>query len=655
VLDRLLAPLDLGPVTIPNRVVSTSHQTTLVHDHLPTDDLIAYHRARAAGGAGLIVIEATATHSTGLLTPHTLGGYLPEIVPAYRRLADAVHAHGTRLFCQLFHGGREVISASPRPPAVSASSIPSARFLTEPRELSVAEIAEMLEGYRQASVHARAGGLDGVEVCAGFGYLPTQFLSAHANARTDRYGGSFENRLRFLRELLEAMRDGIGPGGAVGCRLTDERGSHDGTDTADVIEAAGVLAGDGLADYISVAFGGSSTYRGSTWIVPPPPAERNAIAGFAARVKARVGATPVIAAGRILDPADADRLIGEGVCDAVGMTRAMIADPGLVRKTVAGEPVTTCIGCNQGCIGHYHAGLPIACTINPWTGSELRLPRPRRSDRPERIVVVGAGPAGCAAAAAARACGHDVTVFERSTGPGGQMWLAAGTPGHDEIAVGLLQVLERWLDGTDVRYGAGAGVAEVLAADPARVVLADGAEPYHPEIGGSGVTILHAWDVLRGAGVGERVVVSDWGGDWTGLDTAEVLAARGCRVRLVTAAVAFGLGVHQYQRNLYLARLDEAGVELVHHLRPVALADGVVECVNVFSHRPVLIDGVDTLVVSAGRRQRNDLHDALLAAGATVERVGDTLSPRSFEEAIREGTIAGMGASERLARPDMID
>ena len=111
-LDRLLAPLDLGPVTIPNRVVSTSHQTTLVHDHLPTDDLIAYHHARAAGGAGLIVIEATATHSTGLLTPHTLGGYLPEIVPAYRRLADAVHEHGTRLFCQLFHGGREVISAS---------------------------------------------------------------------------------------------------------------------------------------------------------------------------------------------------------------------------------------------------------------------------------------------------------------------------------------------------------------------------------------------------------------------------------------------------------------------------------------------------------------------------------------------------------------
>jgi 2,4-dienoyl-CoA reductase-like NADH-dependent reductase (Old Yellow Enzyme family)/thioredoxin reductase len=654
-LDRLLAPLDLGPVTIPNRVVSTSHQTTLVHDHLPTDDLIAYHRARAAGGAGLIVIEATATHSTGLLTPHTIGGYLPEIVPAYRRLAEAVHAHGTRLFCQLFHGGREVISASPRPPAVSASSIPSARFLTEPRELSLAEIADMLDGYRQAAAHAREGGLDGVEVCAGFGYLPTQFLSAHANARTDRYGGSFENRLRFLREVLEAMRAGIGPGGAVGCRLTDESGSYDGTDSADVIEAAGVLADDGLADYLSVAFGGSSTYRGSTWIVPPPPAPRNAIADFAARVKARVGSVPVIATGRIVDPADADRLIGDGVCDAVGMTRAMIADPGLVRKTIAGEPVTTCIGCNQGCIGHYHAGIPIACTINPWTGSEARLPRPRRSERPERVVVVGAGPAGCAAAAAARACGHEVTVFERDRAAGGQMRLAAGTPGHDEIVTGLLTTLDGWLAGVDVRYGAEAGVADVLALEPARVILADGAEPFHPQLGGDGLPIVHAWDVLRGAGVGERVVVSDWGGDWTGLDTAEALASRGCRVRLVTAAVAFGLAVHQYQRNLYLARLDEAGVELVHHLRPVTVGGDWIECMNVFSHRQVRIEGVDTLVVSAGRRQRNTLHDGLVAAGVAVERAGDTLSPRSFEEAIREGTLAGMGISEPLAPADMLD
>jgi 2,4-dienoyl-CoA reductase-like NADH-dependent reductase (Old Yellow Enzyme family)/thioredoxin reductase len=644
-LDRLFTPLELGPVTIPNRVVSTSHQTTLVHDHLPTDDLIAYHRARAAGGAGLIVIEATAIHSTGLLTPHTVGGYLPQIVPVYRRLADAVHEHGTRLVCQLFHGGREIIASGPRPPAVSASSIPSARFMTEPRELSVAEIEEMLEGYRQAAVHAREGGLDGVEVCAGFGYLPTQFLSAHANARTDRYGGSFTNRLRFLREVLAAMREGIGPDGAVGCRLPDESGSFDGTDEADVVEAAGVVADEGLADYISVALGGSSTYRGSTWIVPPSPARRNAIEAFARRFTPRV-TVPLIAAGRVLDPAEADRMIGEGVCDAVGMTRAMIADPGLVRKTRAGERVTACIGCNQGCIGHYHAGFEIACTVNPWTGSEARLPRPQPAEHAETVVVVGAGPAGCAAAAGATACGHRVIVLDRETAPGGQMRLALNAPGHSEVAEGLIEVLTGWLTAADVRFGVAAGMEDVLALSPDRVIVATGADPYRLPLPGEGVTVVHAWEALAGADVGERVLVSDWGGDWTGLDVAEALVARGADMRLMTSAVAFGTAVHQYQRNLYLARLDEARVELIHHLRPVALRPGVVECANVFSHRPAAIEGVDTLVVSAGRTARNDLHDALVAAGVRVERAGDCLSPRSFEEAIREGTLAGMGIAE---------
>jgi pyruvate/2-oxoglutarate dehydrogenase complex dihydrolipoamide dehydrogenase (E3) component len=141
--------------------------------------------------------------------------------------------------------------------------------------------------------------------------------------------------------------------------------------------------------------------------------------------------------------------------------------------------------------------------------------------------------------------------------------------------------------------------------------------------------------------------VSDWGGDWTGLDVAEALAARGCQVRLMTSAVAFGMAVHQYQRNLYLARLDEAGVELVHHLRPVGLRPDAVECMNVFSHRPVRVDGVDTLVMSAGRTARNDLHDGLLAAGVAVERAGDVQSPRSFEEAIREGTLAGMAVASQ--------
>jgi 2,4-dienoyl-CoA reductase-like NADH-dependent reductase (Old Yellow Enzyme family) len=636
-LDALFSPLDLGSVTIQNRIVSTSHQTSLVHDHLPTDDLIAYHEARARGGAGLICVEATAIHHTGLLTAHTLGGYLPEIVPAYRRLSSAVQRHGTRLVVQLFHGGREVIASAPRPAAVAPSSIPSSRFKTEPRELTRREIKEMVDGYRVAASHAAAGGVDGVEVCAGFGYLPTQFLSPHSNQRHDEYGGSFENRLRFLREVCEAMRAGIG-GGIVGCRLTDESGSWDGNGEDELARAASELSSAGLIDYLSVAIGGSSTYRGSSWIVPPSPVEHNAIAGFARRMKAAVG-VPVIATGRILDPADADAMIARGDCDACGMTRALITDPSMPRRARAGETFTACIGCNQGCIGHYHAGIPIACTINPWTGHEARLARPALADRRGSIVIVGAGPAGAAAAVCAQAEGHRVVVFERGNAPGGQMRLALEAPGHHEIAAGLVHTLERWLEGCDLRLGREADLDTVLAESPDRVIVATGAVRFEAGLGGD----AHAWDVLAGTATGKRVVIADWGGDWTGLAVAEQLAGRGCRVRLVTSAIAFGEMIHQYQRNMYLGRLDVAGVELIHHLRLVSAQAGRATFRNVFSDREVALEGFDTLVVNDGRSAAGvALFEQLQDSGADVVRVGDALGPRSFEEAIREGTDAAL-------------
>ncbi len=643
-LDHLFSPLDLGPVTLENRIVSTSHQTTLVHDHLPTDDMVAYHEARARGGAGMIVIEATATHPTGLLTAHTIGGYLPEIVPVYEKLAAAVKPHGTRLLCQLFHGGREQITSGPRAPAVAPSAVPSPRFKVEPRSLTVREIDEMLDGYRQAAAYAAAGGLDGVEVCAGFGYLPTQFLSPFANTRTDRYGGSFENRLRFLRDLLGAMREGFGPGGAIGCRLTSEALSPDGNPDDDVVRAAQELSADGSCDYLSVTIGSSSSYRGSVFIVPPAPTARNVVERFAGRVR-EVATVPVIATGRILDPVDADRLIAAGVCDAVGMTRAMITDPQLAQKAREGVQPTICIGCNQGCIGHYHAGVPIACTINPWTGFERTLPRPRKGASGDLVVVIGAGPAGCAAAASAVAQGDRVIVLERGEAPGGQMRLGLGAPGKREIAQGLIDTLEAWLAACDVRYATEATEQLIAEIDPDRVIVAGGAPAHRPVYPGTGVSVAYAWDVLDGAPVSGNVLVSDWGGDWTGLDVAEALAARGRPVRIAGAGAAFGEAIHQYQRNTYLDRLDQAGVELLHHLEPVSLADRQVVCENVFSRRQITVGDVDTLVVSAGRGDSQQLFVALQDSGRDVVRVGDALGPRSFEEAIAEGTRAGLAVA----------
>ncbi|HEX5470159.1 MAG TPA: FAD-dependent oxidoreductase [Gaiellaceae bacterium] len=621
-LSRLLSPLALGPVELPNRIVSTAHQTTLVHDHLPTDDFVAYHEARAAGGTGLIVLEATAVHESGRLTPHTLAGYREEIVPGYRRTAEAVQRNGTRLFVQLFHGGRELIAAPPRPAAVAPSAVPSQRFHVEPRALEAEEIESLLDGYARSARLAAEGGLDGVELSAAHGYLFAQFFTPGLNLREDQWSLG----PAFLLDAVRRVRDAV-PALALGVRLSGDS------------EAAASVAPElaGLVDYVSVTLGDSSTYRGSTGIVPPPPVAENAIAERTAAF--RVG-PPLLATARIVDPAAAEELIAAGRVDAVGMTRALITDPDLPRKAAAGrvEDVLRCIGCNV-CIAHYHAGIPIVCAQNPRTGRERTLPPAERAARKLRIAVVGGGPAGLAAAAEALAAGHDVTLLERERRLGGQIALAGSAPGHAELARSLLRNYEHLLAGADVRLGEDAG--EAPAADA--VVLATGARPYEPSFPLTGVEVLQAWDVLRGSHPhGRRIVVADWGGDAAGLDCAELLDQAGNDVTLTLGSAAFGETLHQYQRNLYAARFYRAGIRIEHHLELAGASDGSVLFRNLFAPEVERALPADLLVLSLGR-----VPARLEISHPLVEEAGDCLSPRSLEEAILEGTLAARRAAQR--------
>ncbi|MDQ3866863.1 MAG: hypothetical protein M3304_08540, partial [Actinomycetota bacterium] len=358
-LTHLLSPLVVGPVELPNRIVSTAHQTTLVEGHLPTEDFVAYHEARARGGVGLIVLEATAVHPSGLLTSHTLAGYRDEIVPAYRAIAHAVRPHGTRLFVQLFHGGREQIATAPRAPSLAPSAVPTQRFHVEPRAARGEEIDDLLAGYARAAALAAEGGLDGVEISAAHRYLIAQFFDPAVNRRDDEWG----DPARLLLAVVDSVREAAG-GLAVGVRVSAD------SDPARAV--AHELAG--RVDYLHIALGDSSTYLGSAGIVPPPPVTENAIAAYAPGF--RIGA-PLFATSRVVDPVEADRLVAEGAADAVGMTRALITDPDLVRKAAGGDldEILRCIGCNA-CIAHYHAGTAIACAQNPRTGRERALPRP---------------------------------------------------------------------------------------------------------------------------------------------------------------------------------------------------------------------------------------------------------------------------------------
>ncbi len=627
-LEHLFRPLALGPVELPNRIVSTAHQTTLVHDHLPTDDFVAYHAARARGGAGLIVMEATAVHPSGLLTPHTLGGYLPEITAGYERVAAAVHPYGTRLFVQLFHGGREQIGTPPRAPALAPSAVPSARFRVEPRALTAAEVDEMIGGYAHAAALAAAGGLDGVEISAAHRYLIEQFLDPALNRRDD----AWSDGSRFLTAVLRAVRRAA-PELCIGVRLS--------ADSERALGVAGLLAAEGV-DYVSLALGDSSTYLGSIGIVPPPPLAEGAIAEPAQRF---ADAPPRIVASRIVDPAAAESLLESGGAEAVGMTRALIADPELPAKVRGGRlrELVRCIGCNA-CIAHYHAGTPIACAVNPAVGREARLAPTTRAESRKRLVVVGGGPAGLAAAAEAGEAGHEVVLLERGTRLGGQIALAGAAPGGASLAAAFLDNAARRLAGAgvDVRLGTPADSAVVRALVPDAVVVATGARPYRDDALPVGdAELLGAWDVLEGRlPAGSSVLVADWGGDPGGLDAAEVLAAAGRRVTLAVASLAVGEAVHQYRRNLYLQRLYRAGVTILHHLELESVTGDAARLRNVFAPERIETVRADAVVLALGRAPEESPAAALTAHGIRVEEAGDCRSPRSLEEAVLEGTLA---------------
>ncbi len=629
-LEHLFSPLRIGPVELPNRVVSTAHQTTLVEEHLPTEDFVAYHEARARGGVGLIVLEATAVHPSGLLTPHTLAGYRDEIAPALAGVADAVRRHGTRLFVQLFHGGREQIASPPRAPALAPSAVPSLRFHVEPRPLAADEIDSIVEGFARAAGLAAAAGLDGVEVSAAHEYLAAQFFTPELNRRDDAWA----EPARFLLAVLAAVREGA-PGLALGVRLS--------ADSEPARAVVGEIAS--RVDYLSVALGASSTYRGSSGIVPPPPVAENVIAAMTAPF---LGGPPLVATSRIVDPVEADRIISEGRCDAAGMTRALITDPDLPRKAREGRlvEVLRCLGCNA-CIAHYHAGTPIACTQNPRTGRERTLPAPNRTAERRRIVVVGAGPAGLAAAADAAAGGHEVVLLERAGRIGGQAALADAAPVHAETAGTLVRNYERLLGAGDVelRLESEADEAAVVALEPDAVVVAMGARPYEPALPLDGVESVQAWAVLAGPRPrGRRVVVADWGGDASGLASAELLAAAGNDVTLAVGSASLGETLHSYQRNVYAARLYRAGVRIEHHLELTGAERGRALLRNLFAPEVETALAAELLVLALGRVPLRGLAEALAARGLEVHEAGDCLSPRGLEEAILEGTLAARRA-----------
>lgn len=647
---NLFSPLQIGSLTLKNRIVSSGHDTVMADHGLVGDQLVAYHEARAAGGVGLIVTQATAVHPSAEYTAHALHAYDDRCLPGLTRLAEAVHAHGTPLVGQLFHGGREIMDSldGSLPVALAPSVVPNERFHVMPRAMPIALIEEVVASYGSAAGRFRTAGFDGVEIVASHGYLPAQFLNPRVNLREDRYGGSDENRLRFLREVIGAVRVVVGREFVVGLRISIEEVTPEGLTADDTLAALAALDADGRLDYVSVVAGTSATLAGSDHIVPAMHEANAYTAPLAARAKAVVR-VPVIVAGRINQPQEAEAVIAAGQADACAMTRALISDPLLPRKAAAGrlDEIRACVGCNQACIGHFHAGYPISCIQLPETGREIQYGRRVAARAPRDVMVVGGGPGGLKAAAVAAERGHRVTLYEAARRVGGQVLLAEKLPGRAEFG-GVVTNLGGEAERAGVRIVTGVAVddALVMREAPDVLVVATGARPRRPtlELTGDPV-VLDPWEVLTGATVPDgRVVIADWRCDWIGLGLAELLARRGHPVTLGVSGYMPGQRLQQYVRDAMTIAALNARVEMLTYVRPFGFDGSAVFFQHVLTGEPVIVEDVASLVLAQGHEPVDDLGRALSEPGAfdgEVHLIGDCLAPRTVEEAVLEGLRIG--------------
>jgi len=616
----LLSPLRLRGHELRNRVVFTAHTASFSEDGIPGRRARDYYAERARGGAGLIVMEPLPVLPSGGVTPQNYRWRDDPFVPGLRAVADAVHEHGTVFVSQLYHLGPNADPTATMEGLWSVSAgQPPDRGPGSLREIDEDDVAALVRGHAEAAEVALAAGVDGVECMFAYDTLVDGFMSEARNRRSDSYGGSFENRMRLAREILDALRDAIGPQPLLGVTVTASMPGY--------VEAVAHLNERCDVDYFGI---GNGDYDHLELLMPPLDFEPGLGVPFAGSVKRAVPEAVVVAEGRITSPELGEQALRYGACDLVGMTRAQIADPELVRKAAGGRAaeIRECVALNV-CVARRLRKFPIACVQNPEAGFEAEsMPRAASA---LRVVVVGAGVAGLEAARAAALAGHDVRVLERAGVPGGQIALTARLPrqdAHRRLVEWRTAELERL--GVEIELGVEAYPDSIVALDPERVLVATGSEPdeRYPE------ALSAVWVLGSGAAGTGPVVVIDEEGHRKGAGLAEALALAGRSVTLVGDGIAPASQlVDSLAATTTLRGLREAGVRLVAGARVVSVsADGVVLEVD------GQLEELSAVAVHAGRHRPVDgLVVALRQRGVATRAVGDARVPRLVEDAVRSG------------------
>jgi len=657
-LELLLSSFEVRGTRLRNRIVSTPHATGWGGSSgLLERSEVDYHVRKAAGGCGLVM-----TFGSASVDPATAASYGSVALwdernePALRALAAGVHEHGGVCMSQMTHMGRRGNSRESGIPLRAPSDVPEPVHHEVPVALDAAEIPPIVERFAAAARRLEACGWDGCEVTSFGGHLIEQFFDPAVNTRSDGYGGSLENRLRFAREVLEAVRAAVSERFIVGFRMTADQRLEGGLAPEELREIAAHVCATGHVDLLSVSGGTGATPLSQAATVPPDELDEAAYAELAGAMRAATD-VPALVAGRILDGETAERCLRETGVDLVGMTRAIIADPDLPRRLQDGARFRPCISINEGCIGRLYSGLPVWCSINPAI-REPALEAPARAAQPARVVVVGGGVAGLEAARGAASRGHHVVVLERRAVLGGRARLALERRGRRRWGLYLDWLEAELADaGVEVRLGVDADADAVLAEQPDAVVLATGSAPREEAVPPGPLRVLDA-DALLEHGTpapahGTGAVVIDDENGFVAPTVAEVLAGHGWQVEIVTALPGVAAEIDPTQQPFVLRRLEIAGVRLGPSLACVRTEPAGAILRHVHAGTEVHRHGVGLIVIAGHRRAAPGPRAALRERDPALEVhvVGDALAPRTLLDAVAEGARAGAAVRAEQRRP----
>jgi mycofactocin system FadH/OYE family oxidoreductase 2 len=639
----LFEPIKIKNVLIPNRIASMPHSTRFAADGLVTERMIAYQKERAKGGVGLIVTEAQSIHPSSQPRLGMILNWNDRVIPGLKRLGDAVHEHGTKIFGQLIHQGRQMTSSITNRPILAPSPIPCPLRREVPKEMELEDIQEIAYSFGQGARRLKEAHFDGAELQGAHGYLLQQFMSPFSNKRNDQYGGSLENRLRFVFEVIGEVRKNVGGDFVVGIRVSGDEFVPGGLTIEDMKEISQRLEATGQIDYISVSLGNYVVGYLTTppWYIPP-----GSFVYLAANIKEVVD-LPVICVNRINDPILAEKILEDHQADLVGMCRALIADPELPLKAREGrvDEIRNCIGCRQGCSGVATATTPyLACTINPVVGQEVEISSLEPASVKKKILVIGGGPGGLEISRIAAKRGHKVILCEKEKELGGQVALLAKDPIRQEIGgVIRFQTIQLEKLGVETRMGVSVTPEMVTEWNPDVVVLATGSEPDIPSIPGANKdTVVNIWEVLKQQReIGQRVLIIAGGeGHQPPVSVAEFLADQGKKVEVVSTLSVVGADIETNTFKLLYQRLLEKGVILSPMTGVKEILPGEVVVYNVYTKTERRIP-VDTVVIASGNHSVTNLYVALKGKVKELYRVGDCLAPRKINNAIYEGYQLG--------------